>query len=123
MAVKVVIGFGGPCAGNAHPRRADLLGQFTQFFIAQVDGIIVLHQGVFVQHKTGSALFQHKLLLTGNLGGGVGFPEGAAGDLGHLNIVRDQSCIDLAQWLQGFGVQFYKLCHDDSPFVLLLASL
>ena len=123
VAVKVVISFGGPCAGNAHPCGANLLGQLAQLFIAQVDGIIVLHQGVFVQHQTGSALFQHKFLLTGNLGGGVGFPEGAAGDLGHLNIVRDQACIDLAQRLQGFGVQFYKLCHDDSPFVLLLASL
>ena len=123
VAVKVVIGLGGPSAGNAHPCGAYLLGQLAQLFIAQVNGIIVLHQGVFVQHKTGSTLFQHKLLLTGNLCGGVGFPEGSAGDLGHLNIVRDQACIDLAQRLQGFRVQFYKLCHDDSPFVLLLASL
>ena len=120
VTVKVVVGLGRPSAGNAHPSRTDLLGELAQLFVVQVDGVIILHQGVLVHHLTSRTLFQHKFLLTGNLGGGVGFPKGTAGDFRHLDVIGNQPRIHGAQRLQGFGVQLYKLCHYDSPFLFLI---
>ena len=116
VAVKVVVGFGGPRTGDTHPGGADLLGEFTQLFVVEVDGVIILHQGVFVHHPAAGALFQFKFFLAGNLGGGVGSPECAARDLCHLDIVRDQPCIYHAQLLQRFGIQFHELCHNAFSF-------
>ena len=40
------------------------------------------------------------------LAGGVGLPEGAAGDFRELHVVAHQQGIDLPQGLQLAGVQF-----------------
>ena len=116
MAVEIVVGLGGPAAGDPDPRGADLFGQRPQLLIVEVDGVIILHQPALGEDIGVEAALHFKGLRACDLAGGVGFPEGAAGDFRHLDVVRYQPLIANVQLTQGFGVQLHELCHSDSPF-------
>ena len=107
-AVEIIVGFAGPGAGYPHPDRAKIPGKLAQLFIIEVDRRVHLHRAVRIDRKFGDG---GNFLGAGNLGGGVGLPEGAAGDFGHLDVVGHQPIIDGAQGLQLCGGEFDDLGH------------
>ena len=114
--VKVIIGLRRPGAGHADPRRAELPRQLPQLFVVEVDRRVILHQvghGGEVRQRAGYGEF----LRPGDLPGGVGLPEGAAGHLGHFNVIGNQPLVHLAEGLQIDGVQLNRLCHAASAFL------
>ena len=120
-AVKVIVGFGGPGARDAYPGRAELPGQLADALVIEVDGGIDLHQ---VAHHgfQRTAAAHRKGLGSGHLAGGVGFPEGAARDLGKLDVVRHHHGIDFPQSLELGGAHFDEFCHGIAPFYVKFQS-
>ena len=111
-AVEIIIGAGGPGAGNADPAAAQSLGKLDEPGVGGVDGIVPLVHGA---HALGKIRDGDGFGAV-DLGIGVGLPEGAAGNLGHFHIVRDQPGIDAAQDLKALGRQGYMLSHKkNSP--------
>ena len=111
-AVEVVVGLAGPCAGDSDPHRAECPRQAADLLPREVNGGIDLHQpGHLPQVLDG-----RELLGARNLGGGVLLPEGAAGDLGHLDVVGHETGVHLPQLLQGGRIQLDSCCHNRSPF-------
>ena len=55
-----------------------------------------------------------------DLGIGVGLPEGAAGDFGHLNIVADEAGVDGAEHLGVFRMKRDELCHVVLSLLIVL---
>ena len=62
------------------------------------------------------AALEDERLCARDLSGGVGLPEGAAGDFGHLDVVGDQPLVANVQLAQGAGVQVHELCHGKFSF-------
>ena len=82
-ALKIVIGLCRPRARNAHPYAAELRGKLSQTGICRFDRLVPLHQIAHI----GGRCDGREHLGSRDLFGCVSLPEGAARDLGHLDVV------------------------------------
>ena len=105
-AVKIVVGFGRPGAGNPHPGRPERTGQGAQLDVVQVNRRKHLHEFGHIPHQV---FDRRERLGAGNLARGILFPEGAAGDFGHFHVVGHQPFVHLAQHRQGTEGEFDSL--------------
>ena len=107
MTVKIIVGLVCPGAGNTDPGGAQLSGQLDQTGILGVDGIVPLLEVTHI----GPVQNLGELLSAIDLGFGIGLPEGTAGDLGHLHIIRNKTGVHLPKGSQAGSLQRNKLSH------------
>ena len=123
LTIKIIVGLVGPGAGNTDPDRTEGPGQVDQTLILGIDGgvpLLELHHVCQVHQRRNG-------LGAGDLAGGVGLPEGTAGDFRHFHIVGHETFIHNANCLDSAGLSLIeenksRNSHSEMPYSLPFRS-